>query len=180
MMFKRRYEFALVRHSWIWPLWMPYRSTFRLLSKQEVIGERSFNGKELFPLKPWPQEYQRMFWAKPIDDKTTFKLMLFCFRNGCAPQLITHLVLLWTLGLRQVASPKRTAQRKIEFTLTRQDIKNKVELNDIGSSFHEGLYKEQVMFQNYIKSTVCLFWLVATTFKPNYIKERVIMLHVST
>ena len=98
-MFKRRYELALVRHSWIWPLWMPYRSTFRLLSKQEVIGERSelfesFNGNELFPLKPWPQEYQRMFWAKPIDDKNTFKLRLFCFGNGCAPQLITHLVLL--------------------------------------------------------------------------------------
>ena len=78
---------ALVRHSWIWPLWMPYRSKFRLLSKQEATAERrelfeSFNGNEFFPLKPWPQEYQRMFWAKPIDDKTTFKLMLFCFRNG--------------------------------------------------------------------------------------------------
>ena len=80
---------ALVRHSWIWPLWMQ----FRLLSKQEAIAERrelfeSFNGNEFFPLKPWPQEYQSMFWAKPIDDKTTFKLMLFCFRNACAPQLI--------------------------------------------------------------------------------------------
>ena len=105
-MFKRRYEFALVRHSWIWPLWMPYRSTLRLLSKQEVIGERrelfeSFSGNELFPLKPWQQEYQRMFWAKPIDDKNTFKLRLLCFGNGCAPQLIKHLVLL-CLGLRQV------------------------------------------------------------------------------
>ena len=123
---KDDFEFALVRHSW-WPLYMPYRSTFRLLSKQEVIGERSelfesFNGNELFPLKPWPQEYQRMFWAKPIDDNNTFKLRLFCFGNGCAPQLITHLALLW-LGLLQVASPQRTAQRKIEFTLTRQDIK---------------------------------------------------------
>ena len=53
-------------------------------------------------------------------------------------------------------------------------------MNDIGSSFHEGLYKEQVMLENYIKSTVCLFSLMTTTFKPNYIEERVIMLQVST
>ena len=39
---------------------------------------------------------------------------------------------------------------------------------------------EQVMLENYIKSTVCLFWLMTTTFKPNYIKERVIMLQVPT
>ena len=31
---------------------------------------------------------------EPIDDRNTFKLRLFCFGNGCAPQLITHLVLL--------------------------------------------------------------------------------------
>ena len=66
MMFKRRYEIALVRNSWIWPLWMPFRNTFRLLNKQEVIGERrelfeSFNGNELLSLMRWPQEYQRMF-----------------------------------------------------------------------------------------------------------------------
>ena len=59
-----------------------YRSKFRLLSKQEVIAERrelfeTINGNAFFPLKSWPQEYQRMFWAKPISDKETFKLMMF-------------------------------------------------------------------------------------------------------
>ena len=128
-----------------------YRSKFPLLSKQEVIAERrelleTINCNAFFPLKSWPQEYQRMFWAKPIGDKETFKLMMFCLGNGCAPQLITHwiilsqswlpmkaekraqtqtcvhrlypeqcwcqtkhLVLLWP-GLRQMATPQRTAQ----------------------------------------------------------------------
>ena len=76
-----------------------YRSKFRLLSKQEVIAERrepfeTMNGNAFFPLKSWPQEYQRMFWAKPHGDKETFKLMMFCLGNGCAPQLITHWIIL--------------------------------------------------------------------------------------
>ena len=76
-----------------------YRSKFRLLSKQEVIAERrelleTINCNAFFPLKSWPQEYQRMFWAKPHGDKETFKLMMFCLGNGCAPQLITHWIIL--------------------------------------------------------------------------------------
>ena len=72
-----------------------YRNKFRLLTKQKVIAEcmelfESINADAFFPLKLWPQEYQRMFWAKPIGDKDTFELMLFCLGNGCAPQLITH------------------------------------------------------------------------------------------
>ena len=43
-----------------------YRSTFRLLSKHEVITERRklfepINGDAFFPLKAWPKEYQRIF-----------------------------------------------------------------------------------------------------------------------
>ena len=63
-----------------------YCSKFRLLSKQEIIAQRrelfqSINGDAFFPLKWWPQEYQSMFWAKPIGDKETFKLMMFCLGN---------------------------------------------------------------------------------------------------
>ena len=72
-----------------------YCNKFRLLTKQDVIAQRrelfeSINGNAFFPLKSGPQEYQRMFWAKLIDDKDTFKLMLFCLENGCAPQPISH------------------------------------------------------------------------------------------
>lgn len=94
IMFKRRYTLMLVRHSSKWQLSMPYRSKFRLFSKQEGIAEwresfESVNTCSFFPLKTWPQEYQRMFWEKPIGHQETFKLMLFCLGNGCAPQLTT-------------------------------------------------------------------------------------------
>jgi len=51
-----------------------YHSKFRLLSTQEIIAEQRelfqiINGDSFFPLKWWPEEYQRMFWAKPIGDK---------------------------------------------------------------------------------------------------------------
>ena len=102
-----------------------YRSKFRLLSKQEVIAERrelfeTINGNAFFPLKSWPQEYQRMFWAKPIGDKETFKLMMFCLGNGCAPQLITHWVILSPSWLPMKAE-KRAQQ--LEFILNNVDAK---------------------------------------------------------
>ena len=61
-----------------------YRNKLCLLSKQEVIAEHrelfaSINGNAFFSLKSWPQEYQRMFWVKPIGDNDTFQLMLFCW-----------------------------------------------------------------------------------------------------
>ena len=67
-----------------------YRSKFRLLSKQEVIAKRrelfeSINGNAFFPLKSWPEEYQRMFWAKPIGDKETFKLNAVLFGEWLCP-----------------------------------------------------------------------------------------------
>ena len=76
-----------------------YRNKFRLLTKQQVIAERmelfeSINVNAFSPLKSWPQKYQRMFGSKPIGDKDTFKLILFCLGNGCAPQLITHWIIL--------------------------------------------------------------------------------------
>ena len=102
-----------------------YRSKFRLLSKQEVIAERrelfeTINGNAFFPLKSWPQEYQRMFWAKPHGDKETFKLMMFCLGNGCAPQLITHWVILSPSWLPMKAE-KRAQQ--LEFILNNVDAK---------------------------------------------------------
>ena len=35
-----------------------------------------------------------MFWAKPIGDKETFKLMMFCLGNGCSPHLISQWIIL--------------------------------------------------------------------------------------
>ena len=102
-----------------------YRSKFRLLSKQEVIAERrelfeTINGNAFFPLKSWPQEYQRMFWAKPHGDKETFKLMMFCLGNGCAPQLITHWIILSQSWLPMKAE-KRAQQ--LDFILNNVDAK---------------------------------------------------------
>lgn len=102
-----------------------YRSKFRLLSEQEVIAERrelfeTINGNAFFPLKSWPQEYQRMFWAKPHGDKETFKLMMFCLGNGCAPQLITHWIILSQSWLPMKAE-KRAQQ--LDFILNNVDAK---------------------------------------------------------
>ena len=51
-------------------------------AQQEII-----NGDAFSPLA-WPEEYRKILWAKPIDDKDSFKLMLFCLGNGCSPNLI--------------------------------------------------------------------------------------------
>ena len=42
------------------------------------------------------------FWRKPIGDRDTFKLMLFCLGNGCSPNLISRWILVLTnLGARK-------------------------------------------------------------------------------
>ena len=97
----------------------------RLLSKQEIIAERRelfqiINGDAFFPLKWWPEEYQRMFWAKPIGDKETFKLMMFCLGNGCAPHLISQWIILSQSWLPTKAE-KRT--RQLDFILNNADVK---------------------------------------------------------
>ena len=99
-----------------------YRSKFHLLSKQEVIAERreTINGNAFFPLKSWPQEYQRMFWAKPIGGKETFKLMMFRLGNGCAPQLITHWIILSQSWLPMKAEKRA---RQLDFILNNVDAK---------------------------------------------------------
>ena len=108
-----------------------YRSKFRLLSKHEVITERkklfeTINGDAFFPLKAWPKEYQRLFWAKPIGDKDTFKLMLFCLGNGCAPQLITDWIIL-SQGWLPSKAEKRA--RRLDFILNNVDVKRNIDLD---------------------------------------------------
>ena len=105
-----------------------YRSKFRLLSKHEVITERrklfeTINGDAFFPLKAWPKEYQRIFWAKPIGNKDTFKLMLFCLENGCAPQLITDWIILSQSWFPCIAE-KRAQQ--LDFILNNVDVNRNI------------------------------------------------------
>ena len=76
-----------------------YRETIRYLSKVEVIAERRelfgiINGDAFFPLSSWPIDLRLAFWKKPIGDRETFKLMLFCLGNGCSPPLISTWILL--------------------------------------------------------------------------------------
>ena len=102
-----------------------YRSKFRLLSKQEIIAERRelfqiINGDAFFPLKWWPEEYQRMFWAKPIGDKETFKLMMFFGGNGCAPHLISQWIILSQSWLPTKAEKRA---RQFDFILNNADVK---------------------------------------------------------
>ena len=105
-----------------------YRSKFRLLTKQEIIAERRelfqiINGDAFFPLKWWPEVYQRMFWAKPIGDKDTFKLMMSFWWNGCAPHLITQWIILshsWLL----TKTEKRA--RQLDFILNNADAKRHI------------------------------------------------------
>lgn len=54
---------------------------------------REFNGELFFALRVWPISYQRMFWKKPLSDKSTLQLFLFLCGNGCPPQLIAKWIL---------------------------------------------------------------------------------------
>lgn len=50
---------------------------------------RYINGDSFYPLKKWPKKYIRMFWDKPLTDRSTFELVLFMVCNGCPPYLVT-------------------------------------------------------------------------------------------
>ena len=88
-----------------------YRETIRYLSKAEVIAERRelfriINGDAFFPLSSWPRDSRLAFWKKPIGDRETFKLMLFCLGNGCSPPLICR----W-IFLSQTWAPNKAEKR---------------------------------------------------------------------
>ena len=95
------------------------RETVRYLSRKEVSEERAdlvktLNGDAFFPLKSWPEDIRMAFWRKPIGDRDTFKLMLFCLGNGCSPNLISR----WIL-LSQAWAPEKAEKRarQIDFVL---------------------------------------------------------------
>ena len=61
-----------------------FRSRIQHLSKQSIITMRQelfqvLNGDAFYPISSWPNEYQLLFWKKPIGDVDTFKLF-FIFR----------------------------------------------------------------------------------------------------
>ena len=75
-----------------------FRSRIQHLSKQSIITMRQelfqvLNGDAFCPISSWPNEYQLLFWKKPIGDVDTFKLFLFFVGNGCSPQIITEWIL---------------------------------------------------------------------------------------
>ena len=69
------------------------------------------NGDCFYPLRTWPESIQTMFWKKPLQDKETFKLMLFLVGNGCGPLVAAEWILsamVWNKDILQ----KRTRQLK--------------------------------------------------------------------
>ena len=100
-----------------------YRKTVRYLSRREVSRERAdlfktLNGDAFFPIKLWPDEMRMAFWRKPIGDKDTFKLVLFCIGNGCSPNLISKMD---SEQKRIVKAPEkaraRLGARQVDFVL---------------------------------------------------------------
>ena len=46
-----------------------------------------------YPISLWPTRMRQSFWAKPIGDEDTFKLLLFLVENGCSPWLAKDWIL---------------------------------------------------------------------------------------
>ena len=90
---------------------------FVYLSKAEVIAER----REL-----WHHQWRHLlrlrlaFWKKPIGDRETFKLMLFCLGNGCSPPLISRWILLSQTWVPDKAEKRA---RQLDFVLNNAEAK---------------------------------------------------------
>ena len=85
-----------------------YKDKIRFLSKGQIVEKRReifniINGDAFFLLKAWPQDMIKIFWSKPQTDIQTFKLMLFCLGDGCAPSLITEWILLSQMWMPEKA-----------------------------------------------------------------------------
>ena len=104
--------------------WLLYESIAKQLGiyHNEKFQEKgqTLNGDAFFPIKLWPEEMRMAFWRKPIDDKDTFKLVLFCIGNGCSPNLISK----WILLAQNWAPEKaETRARQVDFVLNNADKK---------------------------------------------------------
>lgn len=100
-----------------------YRERIRYLSAEIVEQRReifrTLNDDAFFPLKTWPDDMRIIFWRKPIGDQQTFKLLLFCIGNGCAPDLICP----WILLSQTWATPDKAEKRarQIDFVMNHAD-----------------------------------------------------------
>lgn len=98
---------------------------YRYLSLSEVVQQRreifqATNGDAFFPLKAWPVEIRLIFWKKPMGNKETFKLMLFCVGNGCSPDLICPWVMLSQYWAPQKAEKRA---RQVDFVINNMEKK---------------------------------------------------------
>ena len=59
--------------------------------RRELLG--AIDGDAFYCISCWPNEMQRIFWKKPINDEETFILTLFLVGNGCSPYLASQWVL---------------------------------------------------------------------------------------
>ena len=74
----------------------------------------------------WHHQWRRLlplrltFWKKPIGDRETLKLMLFCLGNGCSPPLISR----WIL-LSQTWAPDKAEKRaqQLDYVLNNPEAK---------------------------------------------------------
>ena len=64
------------------------RSSKREISEKRVELLRDIDGEIFYPLSMWPKKMERLFWKKPLQDKDSFKLVLFLFGNGCPATVI--------------------------------------------------------------------------------------------
>lgn len=127
-----------------------YREKIRYLSTSEVVQQRreifkTLNGDAFFPLKRWPEDMRLMFWKKPIGDKQTFKLLLFCIGNGCSPELICPWIMLSQTWATPATAEKRA--RQVDFIMNNVDTKRHCWFYfdmDYGKMLHlNGLPKEK-------------------------------------
>lgn len=68
--------------------------TYDDVSQQRLQLFHLFNGDVFYPARKWPANISKLFWQKPLSDKSTFELFLFLVCNGCPPQMAGHWILL--------------------------------------------------------------------------------------
>lgn len=104
-----------------------YREEIRFLCEKELVKERwevwtALNGDAFFPVAAWPKDVRMAFYNKPMSDRQTFKLLVFCLGNGCSPYLIQRWILL-TVAWKGNNTTAEKRARQVDFVLNNIDRK---------------------------------------------------------
>lgn len=108
--------------------------SYATVSHQRMELFRLIDGDAFYPLRKWKKLFIRMFWDKPMTDRSTFQLFLFLVCNGCSPQLAANWIM-YSQFWNKKALKKRFCQLK--YIVENFDVnKNKWFYFDIRNNVH--------------------------------------------